>query len=49
MGILAKNKNLNDSKGKEKIANMIKVASLTRRIYGRRYITVIVLELLCLS
>ena len=29
--ILAKNKNLNNSKGKEKIANMIKVASLTRK------------------
>jgi len=29
--ILAKNKNLNNTKGKEKVANMIKVASLTRR------------------
>ncbi len=29
--ILAKNKNLNNAKGKEKIANMIKVASLTRK------------------
>ena len=29
--ILAKNKNLNNAKGKEKVANMIKVASLTRR------------------
>ncbi len=29
--ILAKNKNLNNSKGKEKVSNMIKVASLTRR------------------
>ena len=29
--VLAKNKNLNNAKGKEKIANMIKVASLTRR------------------
>jgi len=29
--ILAKNKNLNNVKGKEKVANMIKVASLTRR------------------
>ena len=29
--ILAKNKNLNNSKGKEKVANMIKVASLTRK------------------
>ena len=29
--ILAKNKSLNNSKGKEKIANMIKVASLTRK------------------
>ena len=29
--ILAKNKNLNNPKGKEKIANMIKVASLTRK------------------
>ena len=29
--ILAKNKNLNNQKGKEKIANMIKVASLTRK------------------
>ena len=28
---LAKNKNLNNSKGKEKISNMIKVASLTRK------------------
>jgi len=29
--ILAKNKNLNNAKGKEKVSNMIKVASLTRR------------------
>ena len=29
--ILAKNKNFNNSKGKEKIANMIKVAALTRK------------------
>jgi cobaltochelatase CobS len=29
--ILGKNKNLNNSKGKEKVANMIKVASLTRK------------------
>ena len=29
--VLAKNKNLNNAKGKEKIANMIKVASLTRK------------------
>jgi len=29
--ILAKNKNLNSSKGKEKVSNMIKVASLTRK------------------
>ena len=29
--ILAKNKSLNNSKGKEKVANMIKVASLTRK------------------
>ena len=29
--VLAKNKNLNNTKGKEKIANMIKVASLTRK------------------
>jgi len=29
--ILAKNKNLNDAKGKEQVSNMIKVASLTRR------------------
>ena len=29
--ILAKNKNFNNSKGKEKVANMIKVASLTRK------------------
>tara|TARA_B100000470_G_C19784900_1_gene389383 strand:+ start:922 stop:1896 length:975 start_codon:yes stop_codon:yes gene_type:complete len=29
--ILAKNKNLNNQKGKEKVANMIKVASLTRK------------------
>jgi len=29
--ILAKNKNLNNTKGKEKISNMIKVASLTRK------------------
>ena len=29
--ILAKNKNLNNAKGKEKIANMIKVAALTRK------------------
>ena len=28
--ILAKNKNLNNTKGKEKVSNMIKVASLTR-------------------
>ena len=29
--VLAKNKSLNNSKGKEKVANMIKVASLTRK------------------
>ena len=29
--ILGKNKNLNNTKGKEKVANMIKVASLTRK------------------
>jgi len=29
--VLAKNKNLNHAKGKEKVANMIKVASLTRK------------------
>ena len=29
--ILAKNKNLNNVKGKDKVANMIKVASLTRK------------------
>jgi len=29
--VLAKNKNLNNSKGKENVANMIKVASLTRK------------------
>ena len=29
--VLAKNKNLNNNKGKEKISNMIKVASLTRK------------------
>ena len=29
--ILGKNKNLNNQKGKEKVANMIKVASLTRK------------------
>ena len=29
--ILGKNKNLNNSKGKEKVANMIKVATLTRK------------------
>ena len=29
--ILAKNKNFNNSKGKEKISNMVKVASLTRK------------------
>ena len=29
--VLAKNKNLNNSKGKEKVANMIKVATLTRK------------------
>ena len=29
--ILAKNKNFNNPKGKEKISNMIKVASLTRK------------------
>ena len=29
--VLAKNKNLNNEKGKEKVANMIKVASLTRK------------------
>jgi len=29
--ILAKNKNLNNAKGKEQVSNMIKVASLTRR------------------
>ena len=29
--VLAKNKNLNNAKGKEKVVNMIKVASLTRK------------------
>ena len=29
--VLAKNKNLNNSKGREKVSNMIKVASLTRK------------------
>ena len=29
--ILAKNKNLNNTKGKEKVSNMIKVATLTRK------------------
>jgi len=29
--VLAKNNNLNNSKGKDKVANMIKVASLTRK------------------
>ena len=29
--VFAKNKNLNNTKGKEKVANMIKVASLTRK------------------
>ena len=29
--ILGKNKNFNNTKGKEKIANMIKVATLTRK------------------
>ena len=29
--ILAKNKELNNTKGKEKVSNMIKVASLTRK------------------
>ena len=29
--VLAKNKNLNNNKGKEKVSNMIKVASLTRK------------------
>ena len=29
--ILSKNKKLNNAKGKEKVANMIKVASLTRK------------------
>ena len=29
--VLAKNKHLNNTKGKEKVANMIKVASLTRK------------------
>ena len=29
--VLAKNKNLNNAKGKEKVSNMIKVASLTRK------------------
>jgi len=29
--VLAKNKNLNNSKGKDKVSNMIKVASLTRK------------------
>ena len=33
--ILAKNKNLNNPKGKEKVANMIKVASLTRKVLLR--------------
>ena len=30
--ILAKNKNFNNQKGKEKISNMIKVASLTEKV-----------------
>jgi cobaltochelatase CobS len=34
--VLAKNKNLNNAKGKEKVANMIKVASLTRKGIYRR-------------
>ena len=29
--VLAKNKNFDNSKGKEKVSNMIKVASLTRK------------------
>ena len=29
--VLAKNKSLNNAKGKEKVSNMIKVASLTRK------------------
>ena len=29
--VLAKNKNMNNAKGKDKISNMIKVASLTRK------------------
>ena len=31
--VLAKNKNMNNTKGKEKISNMIKVASLTRKSF----------------
>ena len=44
--ILAKNKNFNNSKGKEKVANMIKVATLTRKGFISGDIsTVMVLEL----
>ena len=32
--VIAKNKNINNSKGKENVSNMIKVASLTRKGFG---------------
>ena len=32
--VIAKNKNMNNSKGKENVSNMIKVASLTRKGFG---------------
>ena len=35
---LAKNKELNNTNGKEKVSNMIKVASLTRKGFSRGYI-----------
>ena len=39
--ILAKNKNFNNAKGKEKISNMIKVASLTRKGFISGYISTV--------
>ena len=46
--VLAKNKNFDNSKGKEKVSNMIKVASLTRKGFMNPFLvseaTLIILE-----
>ena len=44
--VLAKNKNLNNAKGKEKVANMIKVASLTRKGFIAGDISTVMLSLI---